>query len=69
MQNLLVEATLEELLDFSPPDFIVFNAGCFPANKYTTGKQALKALLLLAADFRPLHESGFMLSLVMSLVP
>lgn len=37
MQNMLVPATREELLEFHPPDFIIYNAGCFPANRYTTG--------------------------------
>eukprot|EP00922_Rhytidocystis_sp_ex-Travisia-forbesii_P034971 GHVS01051941.1.p1 GENE.GHVS01051941.1~~GHVS01051941.1.p1 ORF type:complete len:589 (-),score=55.46 GHVS01051941.1:724-2289(-) len=34
MQNMLVMPTKEELLDFKP-DFIIYNAGCFPANRYS----------------------------------
>eukprot|EP00922_Rhytidocystis_sp_ex-Travisia-forbesii_P034963 GHVS01051931.1.p1 GENE.GHVS01051931.1~~GHVS01051931.1.p1 ORF type:complete len:622 (-),score=104.22 GHVS01051931.1:391-2166(-) len=34
MQNMLVMPTKEELIDFKP-DFIIYNAGCFPANRYT----------------------------------
>lgn len=37
MQNMLVMPTKEEFAEFHPPDFIIYNAGCFPANKYTTG--------------------------------
>lgn len=35
MYNMLVRATPEELLDFGEPDFTIYNAGMFPANKYT----------------------------------
>eukprot|EP00922_Rhytidocystis_sp_ex-Travisia-forbesii_P012322 GHVS01018590.1.p1 GENE.GHVS01018590.1~~GHVS01018590.1.p1 ORF type:complete len:600 (-),score=102.07 GHVS01018590.1:1041-2840(-) len=34
MQNMLVMPTKDELIDFKP-DFIIYNAGCFPANRYT----------------------------------
>jgi len=37
MWNMLVRPTSEELEDFGRPDFVVFNAGSFPANRYTTG--------------------------------
>lgn len=36
MQNMLIMPTQEELEDFGEPDFIVFNAGRFPANRYTS---------------------------------
>ncbi len=35
MYNMLVRATPEELSDFGEPDFTIYNAGMFPANKYT----------------------------------
>ncbi|KAF4692259.1 Protein kinase C-like 1 [Perkinsus olseni] len=37
MQNMLVMPTPEQLKDFGHPDFIIYNAGCFPANRYTSG--------------------------------
>ena len=37
MNNMLIRPTKEELENFGHPDFTVFNAGQFPANRYTTG--------------------------------
>ncbi|MFT7581036.1 MAG: phosphoenolpyruvate carboxykinase (ATP) [Myxococcota bacterium] len=37
MHNMLIRPTAEELKSFGEPDFVVFNAGQFPANRYTTG--------------------------------
>ncbi|KAJ3129174.1 Protein kinase C-like 1 [Physocladia obscura] len=37
MKNMLINPTDEELKNFGEPDFTVFNAGEFPANRYTTG--------------------------------
>ena len=37
MQNMLIRPTAEELESFGEPDFVIFNAGRFPANKNTTG--------------------------------
>ncbi|MCH8557368.1 MAG: phosphoenolpyruvate carboxykinase (ATP) [Balneolia bacterium] len=37
MHNMLIRPTQEELADFGEPDFVVFNAGKFPANPYTEG--------------------------------
>ncbi|CAD6588733.1 MAG: Protein kinase C-like 1 [Tremellales sp. Tagirdzhanova-0007] len=37
MNNMLIRPTPEELLDFGEPDFIIYNAGQFPANRFTTG--------------------------------
>lgn len=39
MQNMLVMPTKEELESFEP-EFTIYNAGCFPANRYTEGKFA-----------------------------
>lgn len=36
MQNMLVMPTKEELAVFEP-DFTIYNAGCFPANRFTEG--------------------------------
>ncbi len=37
MRNMLIRPTDEELKNFGDPDFTIFNAGEFPANRYTTG--------------------------------
>ncbi|KAI3637593.1 hypothetical protein MIR68_004242 [Amoeboaphelidium protococcarum] len=37
MKNMLIRPTEEELKDFHHPDFTIFNAGQFPANRYTLG--------------------------------
>merc|ERR1719390_83125 len=36
MENMLVMPTKEELIDFKP-DFVIYNAGKFPCNRYTDG--------------------------------
>jgi len=35
MNNMLIRPTPEELENFGEPDFVIYNAGAFPANKYT----------------------------------
>ena len=37
MHNMLIRPAPEELADFGEPDCVIFNAGAFPANRYTTG--------------------------------
>lgn len=37
MSNMLIRPTKAELADFGEPDFTIYNAGKFPANKRTTG--------------------------------
>jgi ATP-dependent phosphoenolpyruvate carboxykinase len=37
MNNMLIRPTPEELANFGEPDFIIYNAGQFPANRFTTG--------------------------------
>ncbi|KAL1923807.1 uncharacterized protein VTP21DRAFT_8787 [Calcarisporiella thermophila] len=37
MRNMLIRPTPSELETFGEPDFTVYNAGAFPANRYTTG--------------------------------
>ena len=36
MQNMLILPTPQELENFGEPDYVIFNAGGFPANRYTT---------------------------------
>lgn len=35
--NMLIRPTEEQLADFGEPDFIIYNAGQFPANRFTKG--------------------------------
>jgi phosphoenolpyruvate carboxykinase (ATP) len=37
MHNMLIRPTKDELASFGEPDYVIYNAGCFPANRYTTG--------------------------------
>lgn len=37
MHNMLIRPTAEQLENFGEPDFVIFNAGVFPANPYTEG--------------------------------
>lgn len=37
MNNMLIRPTPEELANYGDPDFIIYNAGQFPANRFTTG--------------------------------
>ena len=36
MQNMLIMPTKEELDNFGEPDYVIFNGGVFPANRYTS---------------------------------
>ena len=36
MQNMLIMPTEDELENFGEPDYVIFNAGGFPANRYTS---------------------------------
>jgi phosphoenolpyruvate carboxykinase (ATP) len=37
MHNMLIRPSAAELADFGKPDLVLYNAGGFPANRYTTG--------------------------------
>jgi phosphoenolpyruvate carboxykinase (ATP) len=37
MWNMLIRPTDDQLDEFEEPDYVIFNAGQFPANRYTTG--------------------------------
>jgi phosphoenolpyruvate carboxykinase (ATP) len=37
MRNMLIRPTADELASFGPPDYVIYNAGGFPANKHTAG--------------------------------
>lgn len=37
MHNMLIRPTKDELASFGSPDYVIFNAGAFPANRHTAG--------------------------------
>jgi len=37
MHNMLIRPTQEQLASFGEPDYVIYNAGGFPANRHTTG--------------------------------
>jgi phosphoenolpyruvate carboxykinase (ATP) len=37
MHNMLIRPTAEQLKSFGDPDYVIYNAGAFPANKHTQG--------------------------------
>src|SRR5690349_21962257 len=38
MHTMLIRPTRDELATFGAPDFVIYNAGAFPANRQTSGK-------------------------------
>lgn len=46
MRNMLIRPTPAQLADFGDPDYIVFNGGGFPANRYTTGMTSKTSVAL-----------------------
>jgi phosphoenolpyruvate carboxykinase (ATP) len=37
MHTMLIRPTKQQLADFGKPDFVIYNAGAFPANSLTSG--------------------------------
>lgn len=46
MNNMLIRPTAEQLASFGEPDFVVFNAGRFPANSHTEGMSSKTSISL-----------------------
>ncbi|ORX94630.1 ATP-utilizing phosphoenolpyruvate carboxykinase [Basidiobolus meristosporus CBS 931.73] len=46
MRNMLIRPTAEELENFGEPDFTIFNAGQFPANRYTSGMSSTTSVAI-----------------------
>jgi phosphoenolpyruvate carboxykinase (ATP) len=46
MHNMLIRPSKEELAAFGNPDYVVFNAGSFPANRYTRGMNSDTSVVL-----------------------
>jgi phosphoenolpyruvate carboxykinase (ATP) len=77
MQNMLIMPTKAELEDFGEPDYVVFNAGGFPANRYTskmTSKTSIdvnieeKEMVILGTEYAGEMKKG-VFSLMNYLMP
>ena len=50
MHNMLIRPTPEELAGFGKPDFVIYNAGAFPANRLTSGIDSKTSVSLSLED-------------------
>ena len=50
MHNMLIRPAPEELAGFGKPDFVIYNAGAFPANRLTTGIGSKTSISLSLED-------------------
>ena len=50
MHTMLIRPTQEELADFGKPDFVICNAGAFPANRLTAGVDSKTSICLSLED-------------------
>jgi len=50
MRNMLIRPTREELASFGTPEFVIINAGAFPANRLTTGMGSTTSVDLSLED-------------------
>src|SRR5580765_4507718 len=50
MHTMLIRPTKEELTSFGEPQFVIINAGAFPANKFTTGMGSTTSIDLSIED-------------------
>ncbi|MGB0069720.1 MAG: phosphoenolpyruvate carboxykinase (ATP), partial [Isosphaeraceae bacterium] len=50
MHTMLIRPTRDELANFGKPDFVIYNAGAFPANRLTTGMGSTTSIDLSLED-------------------
>ena len=50
MQNMLIRPMPQELAEFGKPDFVIYNAGAFPANRLTAGMGSKTSVCLSLED-------------------
>src|SRR5262245_33404247 len=50
MHTMLIRPTRDELANFSTPDFVIYNAGAFPANRLTSGMGSTTSIDLSLED-------------------
>lgn len=77
---MLIRPTEEQLADFGEPDFIIYNAGQFPANRFTKGMSSTTSveinfkrmeMVILGTEYAGEMKKGVfsvMVSLVLPLV-
>lgn len=77
MNDMLIRPAREELTDFGEPDFIIYNAGEFPANRYTKGMTsstsvsihfARREMVILGTQYAGEMKKG-VLTVMMYLMP
>jgi phosphoenolpyruvate carboxykinase (ATP) len=44
MRNMLIRPTNEELANYGEPDYVIYNAGAFPANRLTAGMSSTTSI-------------------------
>lgn len=49
MRNMLIRPSREELEHFAP-DYVIYNAGAFPANRYTSGMTSSTSVAINFAE-------------------
>jgi phosphoenolpyruvate carboxykinase (ATP) len=50
MRTMLIRPTKQELAEFGEPDFVIYNAGAFPANRLTSGMSSQTSVDLSLED-------------------
>ena len=50
MHTMLIRPTREQLANYGKPDFVIYNAGRFPANKYTAGMGSTTSICVSLED-------------------
>ncbi|EGG22345.1 phosphoenolpyruvate carboxykinase [Cavenderia fasciculata] len=77
MNNMLIRPTKEELKDFGEPDYTIYNAGQFPANRFTKGMSsatsvsidfAKREMIILGTQYAGEMKKG-VLTIMMYLMP
>jgi hypothetical protein len=76
--NMLIRPTEEQLADFGEPDFIIYNAGQFPANRFTKGMSSTTSveinfkrmeMVILGTEYAGEMKKGVFSVMVRSLLP
>ena len=50
MHTMLIRPTREQLANFGKPDFVIYNAGRFPANRFTAGMRSTTSICVNLED-------------------
>jgi len=77
MHNMLIRPTRDQLANFGEPDYVIYNAGSFPANRYTKGMTSgtsvglhfgRKEMVILGSQYAGEMKKG-VLTIMMYLMP